>query len=404
MARSGKSRGSRAAIAVAAALFAGTSAAGCGALLGLGDVPVPADAGTQLEAGAPEAGPSLDAAPDAVIGAVDSSTNTIEAGPCGDTQSTGTNCGTCGHDCLGGACVSGACQPFALVAPDSGVAPSILAQDDTYLYWTDYINSTVTRTDKTTGETLAMTGMTSLPEGIALDDAGIYWGDAVGVWRCPKASCMLDITLVSTEANSAIHRLAVDDVGVYWTEEGAGAILTAPKEQQDQTPATLWEGDAATDDLVSDGQRVYFTATDGWLHVVGVDGGGVLSVGGPSAGGSSSVTLDDGGVYWSTEGTTSGTIERAQLSDLGDAQDLAPAQQNPTAIASDGTHVYWLANATSQDGGATMGVFGCSIAACAPTLLATGAALVWIVVDSAAVYWTDEGNRTTTGSVWKLAK
>src|SRR3990172_1836857 len=41
-----------------------------------------------------------------------------EAGPCTPSPSFATdprNCGSCGHDCLGGACTAGACEPFALV-------------------------------------------------------------------------------------------------------------------------------------------------------------------------------------------------------------------------------------------------------------------------------------------------
>jgi hypothetical protein len=52
---------------------------------------------------------------------------------CGDTQSNPHDCGACGHDCEGGACVNGVCQPFLLTSDEA--FPKSLAVDDTRLYW-----------------------------------------------------------------------------------------------------------------------------------------------------------------------------------------------------------------------------------------------------------------------------
>jgi hypothetical protein len=43
-------------------------------------------------------------------------------GSCVDLQSDAANCGTCGHDCIGGTCSEGICQPFVLASPPVGSA------------------------------------------------------------------------------------------------------------------------------------------------------------------------------------------------------------------------------------------------------------------------------------------
>jgi hypothetical protein len=52
---------------------------------------------------------------------------------CGDTQSSPTNCGACGNDCEGGACVKGVCQPIVLEGDER--FPSTLAVDGSKVYW-----------------------------------------------------------------------------------------------------------------------------------------------------------------------------------------------------------------------------------------------------------------------------
>src|ERR1700722_18381747 len=115
----------------ASTLVASIAASGCNVVIGLSDVPVPADA--NVEAGASEitdAGSPTDAMDATVANTSDAGeASTAEASPCGDTQGSPSNCGRCGHDCLGGACSMGACQPIALVASDSGASPYGLAQD-----------------------------------------------------------------------------------------------------------------------------------------------------------------------------------------------------------------------------------------------------------------------------------
>jgi hypothetical protein len=386
-------------IAVALCLLA----CGCNALIGITDVPEAVDATTDgPEAAAFESGGASDVAMDESRTDADASADAApETSPCGDTQSSQTNCGRCGHDCLGASCKSGACQPLALVPLDSGVSPSMLAQDDTFLYWTDYTNGSISRTDKVSGGVTALASA-FFPSGIADDEAGIYWGEATGVYGCTKAGCVLDTTLIASEMHAAVGSIAIDDVSLYWSE-GFGFLLTASKDGGGQTPTTLWQGDASVANVTTDGQRVYFTADDGLLHVVGVDGGSPFAIGLPNAQGSIGVALDTVGVSWSGRDPAMGTIERADLASLAPST-LTMGQSYPSAITSDGTNVYWLAT-TAPDGATGAGI-GCTIASCTPTVLATSASptLTSIVVDQRAIYFTEQGTSNIAGGVWKLAK
>jgi hypothetical protein len=56
--------------------------------------------------------------------------------PAADHASDALNCGACGHDCLGGACADGQCQPIALYA---GHPAPPLFLDDQSVYWTRWL-------------------------------------------------------------------------------------------------------------------------------------------------------------------------------------------------------------------------------------------------------------------------
>jgi hypothetical protein len=396
-----------AARAAAWGLPAAFFASGCSALLGLTDVPEPTEPSSDSSDSAPVSAVDASGAPD------DASDATLDAGAAVDSDAStaapfdtaAPEASPCAY-CRGGLCSMSACQPVALVAPDSGVSPYGLAQDDTFLYWTDNQNSNVERTNKANGETDILTTVTYSPIPIAVDDAGMYWGDSLGLWSCPKAGCSADPSLVAEPMNlGGPVSLALDGVNVYWTE-GFGSVLSAAKDGSG--PArSLWNGgDAAfpgsTNEVATDGQRVYFTASDGLLRGVAVDGSAPFAIGQDNPRGSYGVALDSENVYWSEVDPSQGQISRASTASLA-VVGLASQQHYPGAIATDGTNVYWLA--TTTDAGTVGAVVGCSLASCTPTTLASGySSAVAIVVDSQAIYWTDSSATSTKGAIWKIAK
>ena len=326
-----------------------------------------------------------------------------DGAPC-DTQSDTHNCGACGHDCLGGQCMAGVCQPVVLWPGDSGGGgqPYDLAQDDAYLYWTDISNHTVLRTSKTTGATIDLvpSSFTSLfPRGISVDDAGaVYWGDMSEIWRCAKTGCTSDPVDVVSTGLDGVYSLAVDDVALYWSENST-EILSAHKFGTGESPSVLWEGDASANAVATDGTRVYFTADDGLLRGMLVDGGAGFSIGTAGSAASLGVTLNGGVVYWTIEDPAHGQVMGASTTDLS-PYGIAAQQQYPTWVASDGTSVFWLTFS-----GVDSTINGCAIETCNPTALATSPSPHALAVDDVAIYWTDtEALGPANGAIFKLAK
>ncbi len=385
----------------ACALLLAFASSGCNLILGLTDVPVPDDAGGSVPSNTPG-----DAGADGAPGALS----------CGDTGSDPHNCGRCGHDCLGGLCSASACQPAALVPP--GVSPWGLAQDATYLYWTDSNTNSLERTDKTSGATDVLNhGTTFSPTQVVVDDSGIYWGDATGVWRCPTTGCSLNPPVL-VASNAALDQalvvgLAVDTASVFWIE-GTGFVFTAVKSGTNLSAKRLWAAGAAstatTTAVASDGTAVYFTASDGFLRVIPADGGATTAVGVASSHGSFGVAVDNGSAYWAVSDPSNGLIDEAPTSSFSPTTTLAFGQIAPKRVATDGTQVYWAATASSPSGvgdsGTAQSVLGCSLASCAPTTLGSGYSDVKAIVgDDTAVYWTDNGaTNAANGAIWKLAR
>ncbi len=56
---------------------------------------------------------------------------------CVDFKTDAKNCGACGHDCLGGTCLEGLCQPVAVASPTQSYNMTIFGLDAQYLYYQD---------------------------------------------------------------------------------------------------------------------------------------------------------------------------------------------------------------------------------------------------------------------------
>ncbi|MGO9835167.1 MAG: hypothetical protein ACLP1X_13220 [Polyangiaceae bacterium] len=400
-------------------------AVACNAVLGITDVPASLDAGgvgpgdaTAHDAGhvSTETHPP-DAAAEATIDATTDAPEDVTQVPddasapdvatvC-ETTSDMHNCGHCGHDCLGGQCMMGVCQAFPLFASDAGANPYDLAQDGTFLYWPDLENGTLYRTSKSTGETTVVYqtperfGGDIAVDGVAVDDAGLYWGDDMGIWRCSKTSCSTP-TLAATSPGSGIaFRLAIDDQGVYW-DENSTKVFAAHKYGTGETPSVLWQSDASAsaNTVATDGQRVYFTASDGFLHGIGVDGGGPFALSTLGDASTYGLSLYQGEVYWSATNGSQGTVSDAPTASLR-AGVVGVTPPGVSDVASDGTLAYWVSG-TAQ-------IMVCDVANCSPTAIAQGTFPGKLIIDAVAVYWADStslyyGGGGGNGSVWKIAR
>src|SRR5579859_7451290 len=112
------------------ALLVVSGLAGCRAVLGIED-------GTPLpDAGGIDGG-GTDAATDVTPADAPPPDASGDANPCGaDLRNDPVNCGACGHDCLGGECSAGRCQPVTLSVGIEGTETVLdFAIDASFIYY-----------------------------------------------------------------------------------------------------------------------------------------------------------------------------------------------------------------------------------------------------------------------------
>jgi hypothetical protein len=227
---------------------------------------------------------------DAPVGVVDAAPPNDDS-RCADTQVDPHNCGTCGHDCLGGACEAGACQPVVLVTvPYSGV--SSFAIDDASVYWTtDWTTNGEPTLASGTVSKCPLAGCTgNMRCGIDCnDDATIFYkvpyltgepfaanatqaflaGPLGDVEECPTSGCIAPVAFASGQQTPS--EIVVSGPSVYWinlVEAAAGrkglslvdsGVLTCPVSGCDDAgPMSLAGGMSPPTSLVVSGQTVYW--------------------------------------------------------------------------------------------------------------------------------------------------
>jgi hypothetical protein len=370
-------------------LAAAAVAVGCSDLLGIGDRAL-------------DPGVGADAAGDGSTG---------ETGPCGDTSGDTHNCGHCGHDCLGGACDAGACQPVTIVPGSAGYRPWQLALTATAVYFTDMVNGQIATVNKDgTGlRTLDSSGFSD--QALGLDDAGIFFSELNpdAIVHCTLTSCGAGPTVLATvPSGGAVVALALDQ-GVTFADDMCNLYRLPTKGAGTPTALIVSDGGSpCIDDVKSDGTHLYITEDNGHVQRLDLDGGGVLDLSGslstPLAYG---LAIDSQAIYWTQQDpkfSVPGTVNTMGL-DGTNPHVLASNQPNPAHIVSDGTNVYWttIGFGGSGNSGAVM---MCAPGNCQPvTLAAQQPDPQFIAVDDVAVYWADyDGANNLPATVMKIAK
>jgi len=214
-------------------------------------------------------------------------TDCADAGltPCGascvDPTSDDKHCGRCDHDCLGGACIAGACQPVALATGQA--YPLDLAIDSTNAYWTIWgtlpsnYNDGEIRKCALTGCANAPTTVAKSsdePTSIAIDATNVYFGNhGTGrVAKCPLTGCAV-MTQLSSSAGDP-RGIAVDATNVYWVEFDAGTVKKCAIGGCGLAPTTIGTGLAAPWGIAIDASSAY-TGGDSIVKVPLSGGGGV---------------------------------------------------------------------------------------------------------------------------------
>lgn len=375
-----------AAVTVAAAWLLGCGWLGCNALLGNESAVFEPDGSTSTTEGGGADGPLDDAArPDGST--TDATTDAPIVHPCTDTQADTFNCGSCGHDCLGGACNAGICAPV-VIANDPG-EPAEIAVDATHVYWTNSKTASVRRAPIAGGavETIFdADDSTLLADGVVRVGGDVYFAIQDvngGIYRCPATGCgaMAPTPVVAPVRSPGF--LAVTAGGVLLTSESAfdGRVgrctlpcaggLTYVTGAQSFPQFVAAEGDsvywstiipgpgnlrgkadnAASEVTLVPTQAVQQMAVSGSEVVFAARGSGVKGV--PRAGGTirrlyepntqtDRFALDGTQVYFNDSQPATGRVIRCALAGCGDAgTTMASLQARPNAIVVDKTSIYW---------------------------------------------------------------
>lgn len=321
------------------------------------------------------------------------------SGSCADLASDRAHCGRCGHDCGGGACVAGQCQPVA-VAPGR-MGPVGLAVTADAIYWSE----TATRGMDGRIATCPLPRCTLAPRLItdargevgvvAVAGTSIFFSgcsgdscdDFVRLYQCPLVGCPATPQIVASDPTLKWLRLAVGPTRLYVI----GPSLVASCDPADciatrqVNMATVFGAtNGALVDLALDNGTLYVdagadlrscpepqgcaspTVVTGSATVAspfGVRGGVVYWFTPFSAGviriwrcnatscsptlfasesdGVSELQVDDSGVYWLN--ATKGTIRHCPLSGCTGAPDfLANGLIAPKALTLGAGFVYWI--------------------------------------------------------------
>lgn len=399
-------------LAVAAAL----AATACSSILGLGDFKDgPADAGssggtggtggsTQTDGGGTAgSGGGCTSNTDCPLGNVCSPSNTCVAGcaadhgcagggqccssTCADLSSDPKNCGACGHDCLGGKCSAGQCQPVAFADVNDTV--SDLAVDDGYLYWTIFDSGAPAAIKRLPvgGGTPDVVAVVEYADALAFDSNNIYFvttqtGHFVG--KTSKASLgsftKLYVPSVPNPLAGAVlvgNRLyfvigdtatvggSIESVGIDGT--GEKTLLGTRPDGSDHRP------------LASDGTNIYWHDLVGGLQSIPAAQGNLTTL--VANGVKGDLALSSNYVYFLQQFGTKWYVSRVPTSAnnaVGTA--LSDGDSTISDFVVDGTTLIW-------SGGADGTVKSLALGSTQPTTLAPSAGAGVLAADAKSIYW-----------------
>lgn len=236
------------------------------------------------------------------------------------------NCGSCGHDCRGGACSAGQCQPSVVATSSSTTG---VAVDGANVYFSTG-SSGVSRVSLSGGppvpiatgslQYLAVAGTT-----LIADDSSV-WLSTVAL---PNGGA------VNRVVNTQVSTVAVDAGHVYWASSMSMSSLPLPLAAG--TPTNVASTTNAVLGLASDGTTLFFTTTAGQIGTVTLPSGSANLV--TTVTNARAIVVDAGAVYV----TTTNAIVKLPRSGatLGAPSTMSLVTNTPLALAADGNSLYW---------------------------------------------------------------
>jgi hypothetical protein len=318
-------------------------------------------------------------------------------GRCIAPETDPRHCGGCDHDCLGGECRDGRCQPVLLA--EIGDDPAQIAIDEAHVYWTaNNFGGTepgfIRRVAKAGGEIETLVKGQISPLEIAADSSGIYWTNGGGSVQRAAHDGSGTSRLAS---GSTPWGIAIDEAHVYWTDYYGGTVRRVPKSAG--TAMTIASGQEQPRCLAVDRGLVYWinrqSDADVLLRAPAAGGEAPLTLGtGPAASGACRVAVAGDDVYWL--GPPPHLLRRTPVG--GGTPTVLVSEPGTWAggMALHGTVAFWTAASAVY---ATSRIGETTLLAEVPTWGQAGD----IEVDDTAVYWLTSWS-DGRGAIVKLAR
>lgn len=304
------------------------------------------------------------------------------------------NCGSCGHDCLGGGCAGGVCQPVTIANGLRGLGNIVVDGDDVF-----FATDEAKRTGKVSKEGGAVVDLAANINTfvLAVNDTDLFFGGAgTNLRRTPRGGGAIDI-LADVDLGEVV---TVPEAQFYCdyanARVGGGAFY---RRALDGKVTKLLDGLSGCETIAVQGDWVYFGESKN------NDGAQPKIRRAPRAGGTPMVlhegsarriAVDDTHVYYVNYYASD--VRRIPLAG-GDDELVADGRAEVRAgnVRVDGDFVYWTIEGSSGDGG---GIYRVAKTGGTITTIASGDDPVGLALDDRALYWAEKGS----GEIVKLAR
>ncbi len=294
------------------------------------------------------------------------------------------HCGACDHDCRGGECIAGVCQPLFLATDQPNA--SGLAMDEGFVYWTTQTDGgTVMRAPKDGGRRDVIASDLNMPFDIAVDSTHAYFTTTAGGQIVAAQKDGGPRTVIADQEDTPVG-IAIDSENVYWTSVGETGVIP---QADGGAVRTSTKAGTIRRELARDQGYLYAIAVDDtnvyWSNVtrnrimrVNKRGGTVEQVSDTTPNPPHGLAIVSGVLYWAEDG---GRIMRLKLAP-GETPSLVKAGGGTPArdVTADPSNVvYWTKPGQVWS------------SALAEPLVSNERDPHDIAVDERAVYWTDYG-------------
>jgi hypothetical protein len=323
---------------------------------------------------------------------------------CETNLSAQSDCGACGHSCLGGQCSAFACQEVVIA---SGLnLPGSITVTNSYLSWTDggASDGRVMRANLPGGGITPIATPQSSPHDIENDGQYVYWVNAGGAVRRVNVSGPPAIQDLATSAElpPLPWSLALDASYVYVVGYAGNGVYRIPKDGS-VVPQILIGGSLTNPtDVVVDSTFLYVAMGSRWV-VAPIGGGPVNEFVIPGSISSTNLAVDGTSLFFRSYDPLTQTPAFSMIPGgvVAPARETVVAAVNPNdaGFTVDASYIYYSSDAlyrVAKTGGTPQKLSG--------TVDGVAKIVVHAEGGGQAIYWVNRGRSdAATGRVLKLA-